>query len=67
MLKVRTRNTESLELLIERVRSLDGVVRTETMVVLSTHTERTRIAFDTNGDELRPRRAGAARSRRAPR
>ncbi len=67
MLKVRTRNTESLEQLIERVRSLDGVARTETMVVLSTHTERTRIAFDTNGDELRPRRAGGARSRRTPR
>jgi translation elongation factor EF-1beta len=42
MLKVKTRNTESLERLIDSVRSVDGVSRTETMVVLSTHTERSR-------------------------
>ncbi len=65
MLKVKTRSTETLEGLIDRIRGLDGVTRTETMVVLSTHTERTRIALDTNRDELRPRRAGGARSRRA--
>ena len=64
MLKVRTRSTESLEGLIGRLRSLSGVLRTETMVVLSTHTERTRIPLDTNGEEPRTRRTGAARGRR---
>jgi len=45
MLKVKTRNTETLEGLIDRVRGLDGVTRTETMIVLSTHAERSRISF----------------------
>lgn len=44
LLKVKTRNTASLEDLIKTVRLIDGVARTETMVVLSTHTERTQIA-----------------------
>jgi Lrp/AsnC family transcriptional regulator, leucine-responsive regulatory protein len=48
LLKVKTRNTSSLEQLISQIRSLDGVARTETMVVLSTHTERVQVA-------LRPR------------
>jgi len=57
MLKVKTRNTESLERLIDSVRSLDGVSRTETMVVLSTHTERSRIALEADdGFPERPRR-----------
>jgi Lrp/AsnC family leucine-responsive transcriptional regulator len=57
MLKVKTRNTESLERLIDSVRSVDGVSRTETMVVLSTHTERSRIALDVDeGLPERPRR-----------
>jgi Lrp/AsnC family leucine-responsive transcriptional regulator len=45
MLKVKTQNTETLEGLIDHVRGLDGVTRTETMVVLSTHAERSRISF----------------------
>ncbi len=45
LLKVKTANTEDLERLISRVRSMAGVVSTETMVVLSTHTERTEIAL----------------------
>jgi Lrp/AsnC family leucine-responsive transcriptional regulator len=40
LLKVRTFNTSTLEELISHIRSIDGVGRTETMVVLSTHTER---------------------------
>ncbi|HKU44289.1 MAG TPA: Lrp/AsnC family transcriptional regulator [Polyangiales bacterium] len=40
LLKVKTRNTQSLERLISAVRSLPGVVRTETNVVLSTLVER---------------------------
>ncbi len=69
MLKVKTRNTETLEELIDSVRSIEGVSRTETMMVLSTHTERHRIALDTSkGFGSRPaRRASGARGRRSPR
>ncbi len=44
LLKVKTYNTETLEQLIKTIRAIDGVSRTETMVVLSTHTERTQIS-----------------------
>jgi len=44
LLKVKTHNTASLEQLIRTIRLIDGVSRTETMVVLSTHTERTQIS-----------------------
>jgi Lrp/AsnC family leucine-responsive transcriptional regulator len=40
LLKVKTADTATLEELISHLRSIDGVSRTETMVVLSTHTER---------------------------
>jgi Lrp/AsnC family leucine-responsive transcriptional regulator len=50
MLKVKTRNTETLEGLIDRVRDLDGVTRTETMIVLSTHIERLRISLSEEAD-----------------
>jgi Lrp/AsnC family leucine-responsive transcriptional regulator len=40
LLKVKTRNTQSLERLISALRSLSGVERTETNVVLSTLVER---------------------------
>ncbi|MBI2963089.1 MAG: Lrp/AsnC family transcriptional regulator [Deltaproteobacteria bacterium] len=43
LLKVKTPNTSSLEALISRLRSINGVEKTETMVVLSTHTERSRL------------------------
>jgi Lrp/AsnC family leucine-responsive transcriptional regulator len=43
LLKVKTNNTATLESLIRTIRLIDGVSRTETMVVLSTHTERTQI------------------------
>ena len=45
LLKVKTQNTEDLEKLISRIRSMEGVASTETMVVLSTHTERVEIAL----------------------
>jgi Lrp/AsnC family leucine-responsive transcriptional regulator len=45
LLKVKTANTSSLERLISQIRSLEGVARTETMVVLSTHTERVQLAL----------------------
>ena len=40
LLKVKTQNTGALEKLISRIRTIPGVARTETMVVLSTHIER---------------------------
>ena len=40
LLKVKTRNTQSLENLIRTLRSISGVERTETSVVLSTKVER---------------------------
>jgi len=43
LLKIKTDNTASLERLIATIRSIAGVERTETMVVLSTHTERVQI------------------------
>ncbi len=43
LLKVKTANTSSLEALISRLRSINGVEKTETMVVLSTHTERSQL------------------------
>ena len=45
MVKVKARNTQELEELIERVRIIQGVTRTETTVVLSTAVERPRIAL----------------------
>ena len=45
LLKVKTLNTSSLESLISRIRSIEGVARTETMVVFSTRIERTQLAL----------------------
>jgi Lrp/AsnC family leucine-responsive transcriptional regulator len=66
MLKVKTHDTETLEDLIESIRSLSGVARTETMVVLSTHTERLRVDLKDSEefDARRSRRPGGSRSRR---
>jgi Lrp/AsnC family leucine-responsive transcriptional regulator len=44
LLKVKTRDTQSLEGLIRTLRSIEGVERTETSVVLSTKVEKTGIA-----------------------
>ncbi len=44
LLKVKTKNTQSLEELIRVLRSIEGVERTETSVVLSTKVERAGIA-----------------------
>lgn len=46
LLKVKTHNTATLENLIRNIRMIEGVIRTETMVVLSTHTERTQICVN---------------------
>jgi len=66
ILKVKTRDTESLEDLLERMRACEGVARTETMVVLSTQTERLRVDLARSAEAPQPpRRAGGARPRRA--
>jgi Lrp/AsnC family transcriptional regulator, leucine-responsive regulatory protein len=67
LLKIKTDNTSSLERLISAIRSIEGVARTETMVVLSTHTERGVISVHSNGDSHehangRRHRHGAAKS-----
>ncbi|MFN8544264.1 MAG: Lrp/AsnC family transcriptional regulator [Candidatus Binatia bacterium] len=62
LLKTKTANTSSLEHLISRIRALDGVARTETLVVLSTHTERVQLALprgtQADGPGRRSRRNG---------
>lgn len=46
ILKVKTANTGSLERLLGEIRSMEGVTRTVTKVVLSTPKESQRLAFD---------------------
>jgi Lrp/AsnC family leucine-responsive transcriptional regulator len=66
LLKVKTNNTATLEDLIRSIRLIDGVIRTETMVVLSTQTERTQICVSSDdlepGNGKRHRHAGAKNS-----
>ena len=56
ILKVKTQNTKDLEGLISRIRSIEGVASTETMVVLSTHTERVEVALPVGEPADEPRR-----------
>jgi Lrp/AsnC family leucine-responsive transcriptional regulator len=66
MLKVKTESTETLEELIDRVRSIEGVNRTETMIVLSTRAERPRIPLEgADGARQTRRRPSGPRLRRA--
>jgi Lrp/AsnC family leucine-responsive transcriptional regulator len=68
MLKVKTENTGTLERLIGWVRSIEGVTRTETNVVLSTQRERLRVPLDPDGAAARDRgRRGGLRGRRSRR
>jgi Lrp/AsnC family transcriptional regulator, leucine-responsive regulatory protein len=52
LVKVKTCNTATLEDLIKTIRAIDGVTRTETMVVLSTHTERTQISVSSSKESI---------------
>jgi Lrp/AsnC family leucine-responsive transcriptional regulator len=76
LVKAKTYDTAALEALISKVRSIAGVARTETMVVLSTHCEhmqvcleeppaRTRQAVGPNGSEKTRRTVRAATRARA--
>lgn len=60
MLKVKADDTEGLERVIDSLREIDGVTRTETMVVLSTQTERTRIPLPVLEEAPPPRRGRSA-------
>jgi Lrp/AsnC family leucine-responsive transcriptional regulator len=67
MLKVKVTTTAELERLIDRIRAIDGVTRTETMVVLSTQAERSRIALPVVEEATPPergRRGAHARPKR---
>lgn len=73
LLKVKTLDTSSLEVLISRLRSINGVEKTETMVVLSTNIERSQLklpeipeppaAGETAASDKKARRNGVARAR----
>lgn len=66
LLKVKTQNTTSLERLISTIRSIEGVARTETMVVLSTHTERSTIAVHASDEAPAEAPNGHGRRHRHP-
>lgn len=64
LLKVKADNTLGLEKLISKIRSIDGVARTETSVVLSTYTEGLWLDLRTPEEEVeegsdRERRGGS--------
>ncbi len=60
LIKVKTANTASLERVISSLREVEGVTRTETMVVLSTAAETSRVPLS----EVEPAPPGAANKRR---
>lgn len=66
LLKVKTQNTADLEKLISRIRSMDGVAGTETMVVLSTHTERVEVALPASEPASEARRRKRSRRKADP-
>ena len=66
LLKVKTRNTKALEQLISRIRSMEGVASTETMVVLSTHTERVEVALPPTEPAPESRRRKRSRRKSDP-
>jgi Lrp/AsnC family leucine-responsive transcriptional regulator len=61
LLKVKTANTRTLERLITRIRSIDGVARTETTVVLSTHVERVQLGLRSEDTSVPPTHTRRAR------
>jgi Lrp/AsnC family transcriptional regulator, leucine-responsive regulatory protein len=61
LLKVKTHSTATLEQVIRTIRMIEGVLRTETMVVLSTHTERAQISVDEQETQQEPGNGRRAR------
>ena len=62
LVKVKTASTSTLERLITSIRSIEGVARTETTVVLSTHIERVQLGLHSNDGAPPPH---SRRSRRS--
>jgi Lrp/AsnC family leucine-responsive transcriptional regulator len=60
LVKVKTASTSTLERLITSIRSIGGVARTETTVVLSTHIERVKLGLPP-GDTVPPTHTRRAR------
>ncbi|MCA9581075.1 MAG: Lrp/AsnC family transcriptional regulator [Myxococcales bacterium] len=56
LLKVRTKNTATLENLIAKIRAAEGVTRTETLVVLSTGKESVVLPIPDEEPKTKPRR-----------
>lgn len=50
LLKVRARNTAAMERVLSRLRSIESVLRTETMVVFSTRIERSQVPVEIEGN-----------------
>jgi len=66
LLKIKTANTQTLEELITQLRAVRGVSRTETLVILSTHREETRLNLTAPrvAEPDRERRVASSASRR---
>ena len=56
ILKVKAEDTPSLGALIARINRIEGVTRSETTVVLDTHTERCTVGIPQAATEAKPRR-----------
>ncbi len=66
MVKVKTKSTETLEAVIQTIRSLEGVTRSETSVVLSTYVEHPNVSLQTClGFDLRATGRSGKNRRRA--
>lgn len=65
VLKVKTPSTASLERVIDRVRAIPGVQRTNTMIVLSTQRERVEVRLHSDDPAQAP--AAPAPSKKSPR
>jgi len=65
LLKVKTASTSTLERVITQIRSMEGVARTETTVVLSTHIERVQLGLNPE-DTVPPTHSRAMAFRPAP-
>lgn len=56
LIKIKTKNTASLEALLNRVRSLEGVTATQTMVVLSTLVEHNTLPLESRAKPIAKKR-----------
>jgi len=66
LVKAKTATTSTLETLIRQIRALPGIERTETIVVLSTYTERPQALLAVDEPGATPPRSRARRNGRTP-